>query len=153
MFVYRLAKKGHPGLSGKGAEKFGGRWNSKGTPMIYASESRALSMLEKYVHLPPGILPKGMLMLTIAIPDTVVPANIGVNELVSNWKTDNAGLIETKKIGNDFIASNSACVLRVPSAIVPGDHNFLINPDHPDFNKIMILEEVDFPFDDRLFIK
>jgi RES domain-containing protein len=152
MHVYRLTKKKHASLSGKGAERFGGRWNSKGIPMIYSSDSRSLSMLEKYIHLPSGILPKDFVMMTIDIPDTIAVDNVDEKTLGKNWKYE-SDLLDTKKIGDDFILSDHACVLCVPSAIVPGDHNFLLNPNHRDFEKIKTIEIIDFPFDKRLFGK
>lgn len=152
MFVYRLSKKNYARLSGDGAALAGGRWNSKGTAIIYTSGSRSLAMLEKYIHLPSGILPKDLVMICVEIPDTLINKKVEVKTLSSDWKND-TGLLTTRKIGDDFVSSNMACVLQVPSAIVPGDHNYLINPDHPDFPKIGVVEMVDFPFDDRLFNK
>lgn len=153
MFVFRLSKKKFSAtLSGAGAVSAGGRWNSKGTAIIYTSDNRALSMLEKYVHLPSGIIPNDFIMMTIDIPNTINKEVINIKTLPTDWKND-TGILKTKTIGDDFVASNSACILQVPSAIVPGDHNYLINPKHPDFSKIKIVEKVDFPFDDRLFNK
>ncbi|MDZ7797290.1 MAG: RES domain-containing protein [Candidatus Marinimicrobia bacterium] len=152
MVVYRLSKKKYARLSGDGAAFAGGRWNAKGTAIIYTSDSCSLAMLEKYIHLPSGILPKDLVMICIDIPDNLIKKKIELKTLPADWKND-TGLLTTRNIGDDFIVSKSACVLQVPSAIVPGDHNYLINPDHSDFSKIKIIEIVDFPFDDRLFEK
>jgi RES domain-containing protein len=153
MFVYRLSnKKFSTVLSSAGAAAAGGRWNSKGTAIIYVSDNRALSLLEKYVHLPSGIIPKDLVMMSINIPDTINLEKIEIKILPPDWKND-TGRVKTKTIGDDFIVSNSACILQVPSAIIPGEYNYLINPDHPDFSKIKIVETFDFPFDDRLFNK
>ncbi len=118
--------------------------------MVYTSGSRALSLLEAYVHLPSGILPYNYVMMSIDIPDTLSRNTVGIDTLSADWIRDR-GISETRAIGDDFIASHSACVLQVPSAIVPGDYNYLINPDHPDLDKIRILSVDDFPFDERMF--
>lgn len=89
-------------------------------------------------------------MMTIDIPDTLHQNGININTLPADWRSD-AGMLKTKKTGDDFIASSAACVLRVPSAVVPGDYNYLLNPDHRDFTKISIVSVDDFPFDARLF--
>jgi RES domain-containing protein len=151
MQVYRLTKKSFStSLSGTGAAKAGGRWNSKGTEIIYTSESRSLSMLEKYIHLPPGIIPKDFVMMNIDIPEETSMKCIDVKTLATDWK-DDFQIPNVRKIGDDFITKNSVCILKVPSALVPGDHNYLINPAHPDFANIRIVSIDEFPFDDRLF--
>ena len=151
MLVYRLLKKKFSAsLSGTGAAAAGGRWNSKGTEIIYTSDSRALSMLEKYIHLPSGIIPKNLVMMAIDIPDNVSIKIVDIKTLPTNWSEDTQ-ISQTRKTGDDFITSNSACILKVPSAIVPSDHNYLINPAHPDFSKIKTVSVDDFPFDKRLF--
>lgn len=151
MRVYRLSKKKYSySLSGAGAASAGGRWNSKGTGMIYTSANRALSLLEAYVHLSSAVIPRNYVMMTIDIPDTLHQNGININTLPADWRSD-AGMLKTKKTGDDFIASSAACVLRVPSAVVPGDYNYLLNPDHRDFTKISIVSVDDFPFDARLF--
>ncbi|MDD3966769.1 MAG: RES family NAD+ phosphorylase [Candidatus Marinimicrobia bacterium] len=152
MRVYRLSKKKYSdSLSGAGAAAAGGRWNSKGIAMVYTSASRALSLLEAYVHLSSTVIPRDYVMMNIDIPDSLNQDIIDINTLPADWRSD-AGILKTRKIGDDFIASNAVCVLRVPSAVVPGDHNYLLNPDHPDFSKISIISADDFPFDDRMFL-
>lgn len=153
MIAFRLLKKkfSHH-LSGKGASICGGRWNSIGTEIIYCSSSRALSLLETYVHIPSGLIPRDMTMMSIDIPDSISKTKIDTYALVDNWSTV-PFTPSTQKLGDDFVRAREYCVLIVPSAIIPGDYNLLINPLHPDFKKNIILEVHDFPFDDRLFKK
>jgi len=151
MLVYRLCKKKYSGsLSGSGAASAGGRWNSKGTEIIYTSESRALAMLECFVHLPFDTIPRDYVIISIKVPEAVNLNTIDTKTLPGNWR-DNAGTTETGKIGDDFVRLNAACVLQVPSAVVPGDRNYLINPNHPDFSMIRIETVDSLPFDERLF--
>lgn len=151
MEVFRLARKKYPiELSGKGASISGARWNSKGTEIIYCAQSRALAMAEVLVHLSMATLPSDFVMLTIDIPDTILVEVLNLGKIGMDWNVFPC-TFETPLLGDDFIRRNEACVLKVPSAVVKGDFNFLINPHHIDFYKIKIIEQVDFPFDKRIF--
>ena len=151
MEVFRLTRKKYPiFLSGKGASITGARWNSKGTEMIYCAQSRALAMAEVLVHLSLATLPSDFVMLTIHIPDTILVDILNTNILKIDWNVF-PGTFETPLLGDDFIRRNEACVFKVPSAVVKGDFNFLINPFHKDFDKIIIIAQNDFPFDKRIF--
>jgi RES domain-containing protein len=153
MIVYRLAKAKYSNdLSGKGAEKTGGRWNSKGTALLYTSESRALCTAEIAVHTPLGSIPNDYVMIAIDIPDDAGIAQAGYEDLPENWKAF-PHLHATQVIGDRFVAENPALVLKVPSAIVHGDFNYLVNPQHPDFGKVSIIGVENFEFDTRLFVK
>jgi RES domain-containing protein len=151
MEVYRLVnKKFTIELSGIGASITGARWNSKGIEIVYTSQSRALAMAEVAVHLTLATIPKGFCMLTIFIPDYLFVENLDINQLKKGWNSfpENS---ETQKMGDLFIRNKKNCVLKVPSAVVQGDFNFLINPYHIDFEKIKIINQEDFPFDKRIF--
>jgi RES domain-containing protein len=151
MEVFRLARKKYPiELSGKGASIAGARWNSKGTEIIYTAQSRALAMAEVVVHLSLATLPKDFAMLTISIPDNIKIEILEDKKLQVGWNSFPNSFV-TQIIGDDFIKRNETCILKVPSAVVQGDFNFLINPYHVDFKKIKITGQVDFPFDKRIF--
>jgi len=150
MRVFRLTRKKYYSiLSGFGASVSGGRWNSKGVEIIYSAESRALAMAEVAVHLSVGNLPSDFLMSEIEIPKSITNKLLKLNDLPEGWENFPMNKT-TQKIGDRFIYSKSACVLQVPSAVVRGDFNFLINPYHPDFEKIKLVQSVEFPFDSRL---
>jgi RES domain-containing protein len=151
MEVFRLARKKYPiVLSGKGASISGARWNSKGTEIIYCAQNRALAMAEVLVHLSLATLPNDFVMLTIDIPDDIFIEALDFKKLNIDWNVFPC-TFETPLLGDDFIRRNEASVLKVPSAVVKGDFNFLINPNHADFYKIKIIEQVNFPFDKRIF--
>lgn len=153
MIVYRLCRKAYANdLSGRGAELNGGRWNGKGTAMIYTSASRALCMVEIMVHMPAGIIPKDFYLASILIPDTAPIITIAPKELPENWNR-NPVSASTQKIGSAFIAGHEALILKVPSAIVKDEWNYLINPLHKDFKKVKITSTEPFSFDGRLFKK
>ncbi|NBX11947.1 MAG: RES domain-containing protein [Chitinophagaceae bacterium] len=151
MIVFRLAKKQYARkLSGEGAELYGGRWNSVGTPMLYTSESRSLALLELAVHLPLIIKPTQYCLVTIQIPDAIRFQTIAVDSLKNDWMSPSSQK-HTQRIGDLFIEKNDYLVLKVPSVIVPGDSNYLINPLHPNFEKVKILKTELFSLDSRLF--
>lgn len=153
MIVYRIARgKYKDDLSGTGAEINGGRWNNKGTKVLYTASSIALAMAEVAVNVPFGILPRGYFVISIEIPDvniSVVPVK---NLKGTTWNSHPPSHI-TQKIGADFIKANKDLILKVPSVVAPGDFNFLINPSHVEFSKVKIIEKSPFGFDQRLFKK
>jgi RES domain-containing protein len=151
MIVFRLSKsKFAQDLSGKGAEKSGGRWNSKGTALVYTSESRALCTTEIAVHTPLGNLPLDYKLISIEIPGEVKIQKIDPLSLPADWKSLPYSH-PTQKIGDNFVSDGIFAVLQVPSAVVQDEYNFLINPGHPDAAKIRIKAIEPFNFDERLF--
>jgi RES domain-containing protein len=153
MIVFRLTKSSYQNdLSGRGAEIYGGRWNSKNTPMIYTSQSRALCVAEIAVHSPLGIIPKDYFLITIEIPDTCKIKQISESELPAGWSSI-PHIHQTQQIGDIFIKNADNLVIKVPSAVVQGDWNFLINPLHQDISSIKIISVEEYNFDKRLFIK
>lgn len=151
MEVFRLSKRLYANkLSGVGAAMFGNRWNSKGIEMVYTSESRALAMAEVIVHLPLFLLPKDYVLIRIHIPDNLAFKTVLPSDIDDVWNRYPHSVI-TQQIGDQFIKDKEFAVLKVPSAVVKGDHNYLLNPYHKSFNRIIIKEITDFRFDSRLF--
>lgn len=150
MRVYRLTKQKYSAsLNGIGAALKGGRWNSKGTEIIYTAANRALAMVEALVHLSPQVLPESFMMMEIDIPDTIKIDEIKEILLPDNWQIFPL-MPASQKVGDNFIRENNFAVLKVPSAIVKGDYNYLINPYHVDFKKIKVMSIEPFGFDKRL---
>lgn len=153
MIVFRLSKgKYHRDRSGKGAEMYGGRWNSKGTALLYTSQSRALAFAEVSIHIPLGIVPRDYFLVSIQIPDTANILELPEANLPRDWRS-NPHSDSTQKIGDAFAAGLQFLVLRVPSAVVPGDFNYLINPSHPGMSDVKIANVVPFEFDSRFAYK
>ena len=150
MTVSRLTKEKYKnGLSGIGAEKHGGRWNNKGTRIVYTAESRSLAVLELAVHVAFNILPKNYHIVEIEIPeDPFLEFDVSLLKK-KDWKS-NPPIGFTQSEGDKFIQDNQFLCLKVPSAIVEGDFNYLINPLHPDFGKVKIKKTSPFEFDERL---
>lgn len=153
MIVYRLSKKAYiDDLSGRGAELNGGRWNNKGIPVLYTACSRALAVLEVAVHIPFGIIPKDYFMVAIEVPDAASIYELTDSKLPANW--NRLPISRTSQnLGDTLLKDNKYLVIQVPSAIVPGDYNYLINPRHTGFSAVKVLFYEPFEFDSRLFSK
>jgi RES domain-containing protein len=153
MIVYRLSRsKFKNDLSGRGAELAGGRWNSKGVALVYTSESIALCTVEIAVHMPLGIVPLDYCLVEIEIPDEFDVYEVRIDNLPLSWNSF-PHTKHTQQIGDRFIFDTDHLVLKVPSATVQGNYNYLINPRHPEFNKVTVRNTLPFEFDKRLFIK
>jgi RES domain-containing protein len=150
MEVYRLSKEIYKDdLSGNGASIKGVRWNSMGVKVLYTASNRSLSMAEVAVHIPLA-LAKGYYMIVLYIPDSISILKINPSDLPGDWNKFPHSTA-TKKIGDDFVKDGKYCVLQVPSAVTPGDYNYLINPAHSEFSSIKIIDQSPFYFDNRLF--
>ena len=150
MLVYRIAKmKRIRDLSRIGARLHGGRWNRPGTAMLYTSETRALAMLEYLVHVPMPLAPTDLGIATIKISDDVSIQEIPISKLPKNWSAAPPPS-RLADLGSAWANSNDSLVLRVPSAVVPAEHNILLNPMHRDISRVSIKKVGRCDFDRRL---
>jgi RES domain-containing protein len=150
MLVYRIAKKDVvKDLTGTGAKLFGGRWNQRGTAVIYTSETRALATVEYLVHLSLSNAPRGLMIATIEIPKSIVPEDILRSSLPRGWRNYPPPR-EVADLGTRWAKSKKSLLLRVPSAIVEHEHNILINPLHSEMRRVVLREVEAFEFEKRL---
>ena len=149
MKVYRLTpKKYATDLSGMGAKLYGGRWNRVGVSILYTSENLSLSVLENIVHINnPTFLPTFQ-AITIEIPDSF--KEYFTDDFPDNWQ-EQEGFENLRELTDDFVEKREFLSMKVPSAIIDVEYNFLINPQHPLSKKIEIINQQDFSFDQRLF--
>jgi RES domain-containing protein len=148
--LYRIAKTSHiRELDGAGARFFGGRWNHKGTSMIYTSEGRALASLEYFVHLPMVLEPHDLSIATFVIPDSASIRQVDAGSLSKGWETYPAP-IKLADIGSEWARSGDSLLLRVPSAVVQDEYNVLINPEHAEMSAVEIEGIRTYVFDARL---
>ena len=149
MILYRFAPEEYAdNIEGNGASKFGGRWNSKGFPVVYTSLTISLSMIELLAHHTSTNSLKNNKLILLELPEDMVISVIKKEEMNSNWQSD---IKYSQTLGNRFIASCSALLLKVPSAIIPQENNILINPRHQQFSQVKIKDILSFGFDLRLF--
>ncbi len=151
MRVFRLARAPYAhALSGYGASLNDHRWNTKGTELIYCADSRALALAEMAVHLSAATAPADLCMMEIEVPEAISRHRLSANDLPKGWNAL-PYIAETQSIGNEFVRKGQYCILVVPSAVVEGDFNVLINPKHPDFDLIHLVSTTPFIIDNRLF--
>ncbi|MBC8753180.1 RES domain-containing protein [Kordia sp. YSTF-M3] len=151
MIVYRIdrAKRKNNLLSGIGAEKIGGRWNEIGTRAVYTSQHISLAYLEVVMHLDiTEDLPSDRILVHVEIPDDVSVYEF--KKLPRNWNTFPYNS-KTQEIFTKFVEENKHAVLKVPSAIVKDEFNYILNPRHIDFHKIQVVKIQKFTFDSRLY--
>ena len=151
MNAYRIGKKQFiKDLSGTGAALYGGRWNYPGYRVIYASESIPLAILEYIVKA--GVVEDELSDLRIAFlnfENGVSVAKVDIRQLPKNWSNYPAPK-ELKKIGTDWLLSTESLILKIPAISAPDSCNLLINPIHPEFNKVKLVKIIDYRPDIRL---
>ena len=135
-------------ISGTGAKLYGGRWNSKGVAALYASEHISLSVLEIRVNNRFTDFAIDLNLLHLAFADTLSIKEVKSNKLKTDWIND---FDYTRFMGDQFIQAGTHAILKVPSAVIKEEHNFIMNPLHADFKKIKITQTVSFSTDKRLF--
>lgn len=152
--AWRLSKRRYAerAFSGEGAQKLGGRWNSVGVPMVYASTSLSLAVLEVFVHMDGIAEPDDFVSCSVDLGlDESAVERVQPDQLPKDWqRLEHPAL---KALGDKWIKSRRALALFVPSVIVEGEWNVLINPQHPDASSIVIQEPKPFHFDERMFRK
>ena len=149
--AWRIVKEAHAAIAfdGEGARLFGGRWNSRGVRMVYASATLSLAALEALVHLNPPVT-----LRYVALPinfDESLLDILPAARLPADWASE-PPRSSTQALGDQWVKQARSVVLQVPSAIIPSEPNFLLNPTHPSFRKIRIGKPrpFSFSFDRRL---
>jgi RES domain-containing protein len=134
-------------FSGEGARLYGGRWNPKGFELVYTAESRSLALLEMLVQDAP--LRASYVLIPARLPDTVRVVYLDVADLPADWRQPEQR-DALQRIGRDWLGQGQSAVLAVPSAVVPAESSYLLNPRHPDFAQIVIGEPEALQTDRRL---
>ncbi len=148
--AWRIVKARHVlrAFDGEGARRLGGRWNSRGTPMVYAAGSQSLAVLEMLVHLDHAALMASYCLISITFPRAIM-TTLEVSQWPADWNQRPTPLA-VREVGDAWIAGAASAVLQVPSVVVPRESNFLFNPGHADFHKEVIGKAQPFVFDPRL---
>ena len=147
--AWRIVKQKHAAtaFSGEGAAEYGGRWNLPGTRVAYASQSLSLAALELLVHLNPRVYFKYK-AIGIQFEESLVE-RVPQQDIPVDWSVEPPSL-STQRLGSRWAEQARTAILAVPSTIIPGESNYVINPLHADFARIGIAPAVDFAFDRRL---
>lgn len=135
--AYRIVKRKYvqQAFDGEGASRYPGRWNGRGTPMVYAAESRALALLEMLVHFEnESLLREAFVVVVVTIPKDCIWTPPSLPE---HWQTEPAG-DASRTFGDHWVRQGTSAVLAVPSIIVPAETNYILNPRHPHFSRLSL---------------
>ena len=135
-------------MTGEGARRYGGRWNSVGRAVVYLGDSLALAGMELLVHLKAEDILQTYRKMPVFIPERLV-MHIGEDQLPPEWAKPSL-YPATQEIGDGWIEQARSAVLQVPSAVVRGETNYIVNPEHPDFGAIRAGPISRFRYDPRL---
>ncbi len=151
MIVWRIcpARDARAAFDGEGARRYGGRWNRKGTAVVYTSSALSLAALELFVHVEPGQAPRPLWSFRATVPDAEVEA-LEPSRLPRTWR-DFPAPEATQEIGSRWAERAASVALSVPSAVVPGERNVLLNPLHPRFRSVRVGDPAPFSFDPRMW--
>jgi RES domain-containing protein len=146
--AWRILKAKHvaTAFSGKGAADNGGRWNSPGVPVVYTSSTKSLAALESLVHLNPPVLFR-YVVIRIIFDDALVEI-VPAKTLPAEWWVEPPST-SSQAVGDAWMRAARSAVLALPSVIISGEPNYLLNPAHPDLKKISIGKPEKFTFDPR----
>jgi len=151
MRIFRISKAEYiEDISGTGAKRFGGRWNEKGTGLLYCSENISLAILEILVHFDGLTVPDNLMILELELEEKYI-------QDFSRTQFDKICLAKDaeylfKKAGQKWIKSQKSLALKVPSIINTFEYNIIVNPTHPDFKNVKKKSCRKLELDDRLFI-
>lgn len=153
MLLYRVSMGEYASdLSGEGARLAGGRWNSKGIPLLYTSDHPAIAFLEVYAGIAPTNLPPTLKLVTIGVPDSFAIRTIKKSDLPGDWNA-RPPRHAAMRIGDAWQRSQATPLLKVPSAVVPlgVGWNLILNPQHPEFaGNCKLVSVTDWKVDSRL---
>ena len=149
MIVWRLCSSRHTLPDGEGARLSGGRWNFSGTAVVYTSASLSLAVLEILVHLDSDLLPTDLVVISADVPDRLKMEVLNESDLPSNWSAYPPPEA-IQGLGTDWVNRAQSPILSVPSAVIRHERNFLLNPAHADYVKIIWSRPSPFVWDPRL---
>jgi len=143
------ARNAAAAFSGDGSRRSGGRWNSRGNRAVYLADSLALATLEVMVH---GVSYETLqyyVCISATIPKKIIQ-DVDLQGIPKNWR-DDIPPAELRELGDRWLKEQKSAALKVPSAVVPVEFNYVLNPRHEDFEKIEMAEPLSLAFDKRLF--
>ncbi len=139
-------------FDGEGAFRFGGRWNSRGTRILYTAGSLSLAALEMLVHLNDEEILPAYSYASAEFDEGLILSIEDFRYLPENW-SDSPPPLQIQQIGDEWAREQASVVLKVPTSILPVEFNYLINVEHPEFSKVKLGELQTFTFDERLYRK
>ncbi len=151
MRVWRICRRAHAAdpLGGRGGLYASGRWHARGSRIVYTSATLSLAALELLVHVDRDLLPSDLVQIEFDLPDDLQVGRIEARTLPSHWRRHPAPAA-LQRIGASWIEQGKTAILRVPSAVIPDEDNYLLNPAHPAIERIKVVGRRAFVLDHRL---
>ena len=151
MRVWRLCQTAYAkkALTGEGGLQAPGRWHLQGVRVVYAAATLSLAALELLVRIDRALAPSELTAVEIEIPGSVEVERVTLSKLPAGWDAYPAPA-STQRLGMSWLAAGRTAVLEVPSAVIPRESNYLLNPAHPHFRRIRTVAKMPFSFDPRL---
>ena len=152
MRVWRIATAAHVAFDGEGARRYGSRWTPKGVAAVYASATLSLAALERFVHTDPDLEPVDLVAVLVDMDDAIPIESLGIDQLPTDWRQypapDALG-----RLGNNWLTAARTAILSVPSVLIPHERNYVLNPEHADFRRLVTGRPEPFGFDPRMWVK
>ena len=144
MELWRLYREAHgPGLDGRGGLFAAGRWHEIGSLAVYFGATPAIAVLEKLAHIDAAFLPDDLMLACYSV-------DVRTEQLRPVSATQLRNIERTRRLGVAFLKRGAACLLRVPSVVLPEESNFMLNPLHPEASSLRLKTTRSFSFDQRL---
>jgi RES domain-containing protein len=148
--VWRIASAAHAAFDGEGPRLYGGRWTPRGVRAVYTSATLSLAALERFVNTDPDLDPANLIAIAADLKAGLAIEAVSMGDLPSDWRAYPAP-IRLAAIGERWLQESRTAVLSVPSAVIPHERNFVLNPAHADFATIAIGNPEPFTFDPRMW--
>jgi RES domain-containing protein len=152
MLVWRIASVAYAAFDGEGARRYGSRWTRKGLPVVFASATLSLAALERFVHTDPDLEAIDLVAVSMEIGASVAIEAVDAGDLPEDWRAYPAPPA-LAGIGERWLQAARTAVLSIPSAVIPHERNFILNPAHADFAKLKTHTAEAFSFDPRMWRK
>lgn len=150
MRVWRIASAAHAAFDGEGARRYGSRWTPKGLPAAFTSATLSLAALERFVNTDPDLEPDELVAIAVDIDPNVIVETVAVADLPADWRTFPPPPA-LALLGERWLRTATSVVLWVPSAVVPNERNFILNPAHANFDRLTFHPSEPFSFDPRMW--
>ena len=150
--MWRIATAAHLAFDGEGARRYGSRWTPKGVAAVYASATLSLAALERVVHTDPDLEPVDLVAVLVDMDDATPIESLEIDQLPTDWRQypapDALG-----RLGGEWLTAARTAILAVPSVVIPHERNYVLNPGHADFRRLVIGRPEPFSFEPRTWAK
>jgi RES domain-containing protein len=150
VLFWRIASAAHATFHGEGARRYGSRWTPRGLPAVFTSATLSLAALERFVNTAADLEPVDLVTIAVDIEATVPIETVTVADLPADWRKYPAPPT-LAMIGERWLRVSKSVVLSVPSVVIPDERNFVLNPTHGDFARLVINPFEPFSFDPRMW--